>query len=45
MSLTLQIENVSNSFSKKNDNILQLVNINESIKIMKVLDMWKENLL
>ena len=42
---SIQIENVSNSFSKKNDNIHQLVNINESIKIMKVLDMWKENLL
>ena len=42
---SIQIENVSNSFSKKDDNIHQLVNINESIKIMKVLDMWKENLL
>ena len=41
---SLQIESISESFLNKNKMNNQLVDIVESIKIMKVLDMWKKNL-
>ena len=42
---SIQIESVANLFSDKNDEFNRLVNIDESIQIMKILDTWKKNLL
>jgi predicted dehydrogenase len=42
---SIQIENISNAFLNKNSHINQLVDINESLEIMKVLDKWKKNLI
>ena len=35
---------ISNLFSDKQLNNINNVNINESIEIMKILEIWKENL-
>ncbi|MDC3355127.1 Gfo/Idh/MocA family oxidoreductase [Candidatus Pelagibacter sp.] len=40
-----QIENIANLFVNKSYQNLNAVNINESIEIMKILDMWKLSLL
>ena len=39
-----QVEMISNLFSDKQLNNINNVNINESIEIMKILEIWKENL-
>jgi len=42
---SIQIKSVANLFSDKSNEFNQLVNIEESIQIMKILDTWKRNLL
>jgi len=40
-----QIETIANLFTNKSTNVNGYVNINESIQIMKILDMWKKSLI